>query len=1132
MQIPNNALQTTNASVLNQLPSNAQISRLLAEGNKLFASQQYKGALERYDDALTLDSKNWEIRNNRANTLFALNQVGDAFNEFEYIIRSKSSYVKAYSDYARTLTLVGKCDEALNWFNQGLAIDCNKYELHAGKGKALCLLKDYKNALASYNQAIALNADDRTLYYNKGEILNILGKYQEAINVFQDGLLRNANDVQMHNNLARTLVKINEYEKAEKVYSKAIALDKHNWRLYNHHGIILNVLHRYQEALASFSEALKLHPNSGEIYNSLGEVYVELERYEEAERAYKSSIQCDPKIAQVYINYSDVLRLLEKWDDALDILQNGLKTNPNSGEIYNSLGEVYVELERYEEAERAYKSSIQCDPKIAQVYINYSDVLRLLEKWDDALDILQNGLKVCAKDRDICISMWSILIESRRYQEAFKLYNNLLDIGISELEVHNGMGKTLSDLRSYEEAITCFQRSLSMNKADIDALNGIGSVLSQQNKFLEALGYFNNAIKIAEELRCNDAIKIDEQSCIVYENKINALYTLERWSEALEVCDSLSKLGLANEIVDRHLEIMMKLGKYQEALVLCENQTKQKPEDLELICQKAIILHSLHRAQEALTAINCVLVAHAENGAVHHLKSRILYSMQKYSDALECIDCAIKYDAKNQAYLVTKAHILNTIGKNDLALDCCDQILTEAPQHSEAIWAKRQLSKVLTQKTVQFSEMELAVIAAFERADDILCQNSFSRDVVCYIKAAMCGQYVTVNAIKCLVADLNLRGDVFDALIDIRRKVRAMPCDLEDMRFFSLEDVLRSVNNDAQMLDRIASFQEFALQVKDEISLWYSDILSLLNQKNQSSITVDSVELVALDAHEMKLNLVFARILRERGVRKLSCEIAKKILDYVDYNSQGFNLFDRSVLGVYARYELMHHFPDRSHYYQEALDIAQAHHLTLYSFISPKLIKEQAILQMNQGTIMDLEKMMQTPLYSRHSLLLPIMIFTQLNKMDSVDAHTASTSNSERVKNVLQAYMATLQNDNDLADEHRLFIRDFVNFKQSQFNYIKAQEAQNTSVTKAYLQEDLRQKTQKILKSVLLADKLPKDERALALLDMMRHASSIAISTQDIPVIQKLIADLRKEEYDSNVPQIACISEMYRDFAF
>eukprot|EP01039_Chlorochromonas_danica_P011199 gene11199-12487_t len=101
------------------------------EGNTYFKNKQYAEAIQKYSEAIELDSSDVTFFSNRSACYAALNKWQEAAEDGRQCIMTDKSFVKGYFRHALALQNLGNLEGALDSVKRGLGIDSSNADLKA-----------------------------------------------------------------------------------------------------------------------------------------------------------------------------------------------------------------------------------------------------------------------------------------------------------------------------------------------------------------------------------------------------------------------------------------------------------------------------------------------------------------------------------------------------------------------------------------------------------------------------------------------------------------------------------------------------------------------------------------------------------------------------------------------------------------------------------------------------------------------------------------------------------------------------------------------------------------------------------------------------------------------------------------
>lgn len=154
---------------------NPAISKLIEEGIVYHDNGNYKAAIEKYDEALKIDSLHFYALSEKALSLVFLRSYEDAIKICELIIKTypdEEGLKNVYSTYAKAYNGLNKRDKSIEIYNEAIKKFPDYYQLYFNKG--VTYLADEKNeeALLCFQKSVQLNPKHLSSHYAISTLIN------------------------------------------------------------------------------------------------------------------------------------------------------------------------------------------------------------------------------------------------------------------------------------------------------------------------------------------------------------------------------------------------------------------------------------------------------------------------------------------------------------------------------------------------------------------------------------------------------------------------------------------------------------------------------------------------------------------------------------------------------------------------------------------------------------------------------------------------------------------------------------------------------------------------------------------------------------------------------------------------
>ncbi len=475
--------------------------------------------------------------------------------------------------------------------------------------------RDYAQAATEFKLALDFAPDNADLRLEYAQFLIKIQNYKEANLQLQKCLELNPKQVEAHKLLARLYSSTLNTNAAEDPRMKEI----------------LN------KTIQEYETVLKLDPDDTESLYELGRLYMNINRPEEAESYLKRFVNRESDSLEGLYYLTLVYFQQQKFSDALQTLQQLEKIRPGWQQLKLLKADILSRMNRTEEAAKLYQELIDGPSADPPAYLRYAEMLIKAGQPDKAIDILTRAIKNSVVNADIHNLLGRLYRDKLLYDKAIQSFKDAIALDPADLDYRYQLGLTYSRMGDTPNAIAIFKTLLKDTEPSGD--DGPPDMRNNRRIFLLNLGFlyvdarkYVSALEVFETLRRDYA---DAKDPIVYIQQADILNNLDKPKEALEVLDDGLKLMPDNiRLLSQRALILQSMGRADEAVADLENRLKsaQSPAP-ELYQGLAGIYSDNGQYDKALQVTEKGLAAHAKDTSLLFQKGSILEKLKRYADA-------------------------------------------------------------------------------------------------------------------------------------------------------------------------------------------------------------------------------------------------------------------------------------------------------------------------------------------------------------------------------------------------------------------------------------------------------------------------------------------------------------------
>lgn len=529
----------------------------------LFNSGQFKQALTRADNAVTLNQQSAAAFHMRGKCYFMLNEFDKSASDLQKALQLKP---KDY-DVAYTLTLAhlkrGQAQAAKEIFDRMIAELGNRPQLRILIGRAYRQTGFLQEAIDEFKKAVTLDPYFPRVHY-----------YLGLTYLLKDGASRIGD--------------------AEAEFKLEVAAHPDEFFGNYYLGIVSTIERKWDAAAQSLLKAARLQPNNPDPYFYLGQTYQGLLQHDKAIEMFKKSITLNPdlkhndyQVTNAHFRLGQSLLKIGKTEEgqkelriAADLKAQAFKRDEAKGEAFLNAENLNEQTEFPEIAaaettgpqdqqKEALKSEAAFYTKvIAAAYENLGLLSAERRQFRSASQSFSEAAKLDPQLRDIYYNLGLAYFKSESYKDAVAAFENELRIRPDNLRAKQLLGLSYFSTENFEKAALLLAELVAVRPNDVSLYYPLALSLSKQGKTDEAQ-------QVVRQMLANGN---DNAQVHIYLAK--AYYDQDAPAKALE--ELKIALTLDSKVLLAHFYsglVQLKLGNFVEAAREFESELTLNPAD-------------------------------------------------------------------------------------------------------------------------------------------------------------------------------------------------------------------------------------------------------------------------------------------------------------------------------------------------------------------------------------------------------------------------------------------------------------------------------------------------------------------------------------------------------------------------
>jgi Flp pilus assembly protein TadD len=283
-----------------------------ALGDLLVRRGRLDDAFQQFQEALTIEPRNWNAQLKRGNDYLSRGELDAAATAYQRTLELEPRYAKAMINLAAAESRRGATQTAIDWLRRAIAIEPEAVSAHTSLANVLASSGDVEGARAEFQRALALAPNAPNVLADYGAFLGRLGDHANAIATLQRALAVAPPTAERQYNLGNELIAIGDLERAAAAYRSAVALKPDFTSALENLGNTESLRGDHRAALEWLERARDAGAASARLFMNIANELVHAGRMADARANYEKALAMGPPSESLRANYAKFLAMQQQ----------------------------------------------------------------------------------------------------------------------------------------------------------------------------------------------------------------------------------------------------------------------------------------------------------------------------------------------------------------------------------------------------------------------------------------------------------------------------------------------------------------------------------------------------------------------------------------------------------------------------------------------------------------------------------------------------------------------------------------------------------------------------------------------------------------------------------------------------
>ena len=424
---------------------------------------------------------------NRAAQKLKAGQTAEALSLYRRAYQLDPNNQYAAPGVGTSLIIQGKFAEAASTFRNYLALAPNDGTALRGLADALTYDKQYSQAAGVNNYILARNAGDLSSLYQNGLIASYAGDYSASESYFRRFLALSPNNRKALRGLADSLTYARKYPQATSVNNKILSADARDYAALYQNALIATYAGDYKASDPFFSRAASVKSSDPELWVNWGKS-LSYRRDARAVPTFNRALSLRPNYLPATQGLADYYAYSGQFGRAVAPLNAVLRAQPNNVKALVALGDALAYINQPGDAVPYYQKALSLQPGNVSARLGLGRALVFSGQSAPGAAELHRVLAVSPGNRE-ALEALAVAQNATAPADAIATYQTLLALAKTPAE----QAKTLASIGDLQfgaqdlpAAATSYGQAAQLAPGDADINLTYAQILGYNDKFADA----------------------------------------------------------------------------------------------------------------------------------------------------------------------------------------------------------------------------------------------------------------------------------------------------------------------------------------------------------------------------------------------------------------------------------------------------------------------------------------------------------------------------------------------------------------------------------------------------------------------------------------------------------------------